>query len=92
MAFFIVERSLPGVGEADLIRLGRVVTHACRRLRADRVTYIGTAHVDGEARCMCLFRAPDATAVRRVNQIAQVSFLRINEVMRTESRDEERAD
>ena len=90
MAFFIVERSLPGVGDAELARLSRVVIHACSRLRGEQVTYMGTAHVDGEARCLCVFRAADPAVVRRVNQIAQVPFLRITEVRLMESRDDER--
>ena len=45
------------------------------------VRYVRSTFVPGEARCMCLFEAGSAAAVRDVNEAAGLPFTRIVEAL-----------
>ncbi|MBI2158845.1 MAG: DUF4242 domain-containing protein [Candidatus Rokubacteria bacterium] len=45
------------------------------------VRYIRSLFVPGEARCMCLFEAPNPQNVKELNETAQIPFSRIVEAM-----------
>ena len=49
--------------------------------RGRPVRYIRSTFVPGEARCMCLFEAKTADAVRDVNESAGLPFTRIVEAL-----------
>ena len=79
MATFIVDRVLPGLTTDLVLEAQRLLYQAARRVSAgaDRVRYVRCTFVAEEQRCICLFEAPSAEVVRRVNEIAQVPFRRI---------------
>ena len=79
MATFIVDRVVPGLTAELLLEAQRLLHQAARRVSggADTVRYVRCTFVAGEGRCICVFEAPSAELVRRVNDIAQVPFRRI---------------
>ena len=79
MATFIVDRVVPGLTTELLLEAQRLLHQAARRVShgADMVRYVRCTFVAGEERCICVFEAPSAELVRRVNDIAQVPFRRI---------------
>lgn len=73
---------MPGLTTELLLEAQRLLYEASRRVaegadNAEEVRYIRCTFVPEEQRCVCLFEAPSAEAVQRVNDIAQVPFLRI---------------
>ena len=79
MATFIVDRVVPGLTAELLLEVQRLLHQAAGRVSrgADTVRYVRCTFVTGEERCICVFEAPSAEVVRRVNDIAQVPFRRI---------------
>ena len=45
------------------------------------VRYIHSTFVPGEARCMCLFEAPTAQNVRKLNDRAKIPYTRMVEAL-----------
>ncbi len=82
MATFLVDRALPGLSVELLLEAQRCLREAVRRVSAggEQVRYLRCTFLPGEQRCLCLFEADSASAVRRVNEIAQVPFRRIEPV------------
>ena len=83
MAVYMVERELPGItidqlaaAQKAAIETGQQFTNEGRNVR-----YIRTTFVPGEARCMCLFEAPDAGTVKEVNEAAQLPYTRVIEAL-----------
>ena len=79
MPVYLVERDLPGVTMEELaaaqkraIQMGKELTAEGRQVR-----YIRSTFVPGEARCMCLFEAPNPQNVREANERAEIPFSRI---------------
>ena len=73
---------MPGLTAELLLEAQRLLHEAARRVsdgaeRGGSVRYVRCTFVAQEERCICLFEAPSAEAVRKVNDIAQVPFLRI---------------
>lgn len=73
---------MPGLTAELLLEAQRLLHEAARRVSESGtsgagVRYVGCTFVPAEQRCLCLFEAPSAEAVRRVNDIAQVPFLKI---------------
>ena len=83
MAVYMVERDLPGITLEQLGGAQKAAIDTSKRLTEDGrpVRYIRSTYVPGEARCMCLFEAPNAQRVREVNEEAQIPFTRIVEAL-----------
>ena len=79
MATFIVDRVMPGLTPELLVEAQRLLHEAARRFSggAETVRYLRCTFLADEQRCICLFEAPSADAVRRVNDMAQVPFRRV---------------
>lgn len=76
---FVVERTLPGMTTEVLLEAHRLLDAAARRVSAmgEVVRYLRCTFIPADQRCVCLFQASSADVVRRVNDIAQVPFRRI---------------
>lgn len=83
MAVYMVERDLPGITLEQLGSAQKSAIDTSKRFTEDGrpVRYIRSTYVPGEARCMCLFEAPNAQRVREVNEEAQIPFTRIVEAL-----------
>lgn len=79
MATFLVDRDLPGASLADLAAAQHAAIEASEVAAAagTPVRYLRSVFVPGEAHCMCLFEGPDAAAVRRVNDAAELPYRRV---------------
>ena len=79
MATFIVDRVVSGLTTDLVLEVQRLLYQAAKRVSAgpDMVRYVRCTFVAEEQRCICVFEAPSADVVRRVNEIAQVPFRRI---------------
>src|ERR687891_2203193 len=78
-AVFVVDRRLPGMTEALLAEIQRLLHEAARRVssRGVAVRYLRCIYMPEEDRCICLFEADHPAAVRDVNEVAQAPFLHI---------------
>lgn len=83
MAVYMVERDLKGITMPQLAGAQQAAIDTSRRFTADgtSVRYIRSTFVPGEARCMCLFDATSAEDVKKVNESAQLPFVRIVEAL-----------
>jgi hypothetical protein len=83
MKVYMVERSLPGITNEQLAGAqGAAIAGSQKSTAAGTpVRYIRTTFVPGESKCMCLFEANTADAVRDVNQAAGIPFTRIVEAL-----------
>jgi uncharacterized protein DUF4242 len=83
MAVYMVERDLPGITLEQLGGAQKAAIDTSRRFSEEgkAVRYIRSTYVPGEAKCMCLFEAPNADRVREVNERAQIPFTRIVEAL-----------
>ncbi len=83
MAIYMVERNLPGITMEQLAGAQKAAIETGKRMTAEgkKVRYIRSMYVPGEARCMCLFEAPDAQLVKEANEAAKIPFVRIVEAM-----------
>ena len=79
MGVYLVDRDLPGITHQRLAAMQRAEIRASQQLRAagQRVRYLRSVFIPGEARCMCLFEAQDEAAVVAVNEVAWLPFTRI---------------
>jgi hypothetical protein len=71
-----VDRTLPGITEELLAEVQRLLHQAAHRVSSggQSVRYVRCIYIPEDDRCICLFEARDPTAVRTVNEIAQVPF------------------
>jgi len=83
MAVYLVDRDLPGITLEGLAAMQRAEISASQQLTAagQRVRYLRSVFIPGEARCMCLFEADDEAAVAAVNEEARLPFSRIVEAL-----------
>ena len=81
MAVYMVERDLPGVTMDQLGAAQKEAIEKSTQFTAEGkdVRYIRSIFVPGEARCMCLFEAPNPDVVKEVNEAAKIPFTRIVE-------------
>ena len=81
MTVYMVDRNLPGVTMDQLAAAQQAAIETSQRFSAEgkAVRYIRSTFVPGEAHCMCLFEAPNASVVREVNETAKIPFTRIVE-------------
>ena len=80
---FLVERALSGLTLEQVRVAFRATADAVRRevARGARIRYLRSTFAPADGRCLCLFEAPDAELVRRVNDTAQFPFARIAAVI-----------
>jgi len=80
---YLVDRDLPGMTRDQLAAAHRAATETASRLTAagTPVRYIRSLFLPQEARCLCLFEAPDAESVRSLNDTAQIPFTSISEAL-----------
>ena len=83
VAVFVVERRLPGMSLEHLAAAHRALAEGSRRLSSgdDRVRYLRSTFAPARARCLCVFEATSRDLVRRVNEVAQVPFVSIDEAI-----------
>jgi Nickel responsive protein SCO4226-like len=83
MVVYLVDRDLPGFTAVQLLALQQAAITACQRFSAAGrpIQYLRSMIILGEARCMCLFAAPDLALVQAVNDAAQLPFTRIVEAL-----------
>jgi hypothetical protein len=83
MAIYMVERELPGITNEQLAGAQQAAIASAQKstVGGTPVRYVRSTFVPGEARCMCLFEANNAAAVRDVNEAAGLPFSRIVEAM-----------
>ena len=83
MAIYMVERELPGITNEQLAGAQQAAIASSQKATTsgNPVRYVRSTFVPGEARCMCLFEASSAAAVRDVNEAAGLPFTRIVEAM-----------
>ena len=83
MAVYMVERDLPGITLEQLSGAQKAAIETSQRFSDEGkpVRYMRSTYVPGEAKCMCLFEAPNAQRVKEVNEAAQVPFSRIVEAL-----------
>lgn len=81
MGTYMVDRNLPGVTMEQLAAAQKAAIETSKRFTTEgkAVRYIRSTFVPGEAHCMCLFEASNATLVREVNETAKIPFTRIVE-------------
>ncbi len=86
MAIFIVERRLPELSLAHLVVAHRALAESSRRIsmEGDSVRYLRSTFTPTGGRCVCMFEATSLDLVRRVNEVAQVPFDRIDEAVHFE--------
>jgi muconolactone delta-isomerase len=83
MAVYMVERDLKGITMPQLAGAQQAAIATAQRFTADgtAVRYIRSTFVPGEARCMCLFDAASSEDVKKVNDAAQLPYVRIVEAL-----------
>ena len=83
LRLFLVDRTIPGITSELLVEAQKLLHNAAHRVSTtgETVRYLRCTFVPNEQRCICLFGARSAAAVRRVNEIAQVPFRRIESVI-----------
>jgi muconolactone delta-isomerase len=83
MATYMVDRDLPGISMEQLADAQKRAIDWSQRYQADGrdVRYIRSTFVPGEAHCMCLFEAPDADVVAKLNDDAEIPYTRITEAL-----------
>jgi hypothetical protein len=86
VAVFVVERSLPGMSLEHLAAAHRALAECSRRLSSgdDQVRYLRSTFAPARGRCLCVFEATSGDLVRRVNEVAQVPFVSIDEAIEFE--------
>ncbi len=83
MPVYMVERNLPGITMDQSAGAQKAAIETGKRMSAQGkpVRYIRSMFVPGEARCMCLFEAPNAHLVVEANETAKIPFVRIVEAL-----------
>ena len=71
MGVFMVERDLAGISMAAL---AGAQAAAIAQTRGTGTRYLRSVFAPGDGRCFCLFEAPDAAAVKAVNEAAGLPF------------------
>jgi len=79
----MVDRNLPGITLEQLAAAQKAAIETSQRFTAQGkpVRYIRSTFVPGEAHCMCLFEAANASVVKEVNEAAKIPFTRVTEAL-----------
>ena len=83
MTVYAVERSLPGVTMQALAdaQAAAIAAAAASSESEVPVRYLRSVFLPGDARCVCLFEAASADAVRSVNDAAGLPYSAVSEAM-----------
>ena len=83
MPVFMVERDLKGITMDQLAAAQKAAIQTGKDMSAQgkSVRYIRSTFVPGEARCMCLFEAPNEKNVRELNDRAKIPYTRVVEAL-----------
>src|SRR5579859_4520307 len=83
MPMYLVERDLPGMTRDQLAAAHRALIQTVSRFTAQGspVRYVRSLFVPHQARCLCVFEAPDADVVRQVNDATQMPFVSVTEAL-----------
>jgi hypothetical protein len=83
MSVYMVERDLAGITMDKLAAAQKAAIETGTGMTRDgkAVRYIRSTFVPGEARCMCLFEAPNAEHVKELNDKAGIPYARIVEAL-----------
>lgn len=83
MALYLVDRDLPGITLDQLAaaRRAAIATSAELTAAGTPVRYVRSTFLPLDARCLCLFEASSVDLVEKVNQVAQIPFIRISEAV-----------
>ncbi|HEY7461231.1 MAG TPA: DUF4242 domain-containing protein [Gemmatimonadota bacterium] len=83
MPTYLVERFLRDLTSDQLSDFARAARRAAGEAvgGGQAVRYLRSVFVPGEKRCYCLFEAPSAAAVRKVNERAELPFERVIEAV-----------
>jgi hypothetical protein len=81
MSVYLVERSLPGITMDQLAAAQKLAIDTGKQFTASGrpVRYIRSMFVPQDARCMCLFEAPNPEVVRQLNDEAKIPYTRVVE-------------
>ncbi len=83
MPVYMVERDLAGITMEQLAAAQKAAIETGKQFTAKGkpVRYIRSTFVPGEARCMCLFEAPNPQLVKEVNDTAKIPYTRVIEAL-----------
>lgn len=83
MTVYMVERDLPGVTTEQLAAAQKAAIEKGQEMTANGqdIRYIRSIFVPGEAKCMCLFEAANADAVKQLNEEAGIPFTEVKEAL-----------
>ena len=83
MTVYMVERNLKGISMEDLGGAQKAAIAKAGELTAGGVpvTYLRSTFAPGDGRCMCLFEAGDAAAVKRLNDEAGLPYNAVTEAL-----------
>lgn len=83
MTVYAVERTLPGITLQALggAQAAAIAGAAQATAAGEPVRYLRSVFIAGESRCICLFEAASADAVRRVNDSAGLPYSAVSEAM-----------
>ena len=83
MAVYMVERDLKGITMDQLGAAQKAAIETGKKLTGEgkQVRYIRSTFVPSEARCMCLFEAPNSQNVKELNDKANIPYTRIVEAL-----------
>lgn len=83
MPTYAVQRSLPGISMEQLGAAQKAAIETSERFSREGtpVRYIRSNFYPQDARCTCLFEAPDSASVELVNREAAIPFTEVEEVL-----------
>lgn len=83
MSVYMVERELKGIAMEDLAAAQKAAIATAEKHAAagEPVRYIRSTFAPGDGRCLCLFEARSPEAVARVNDEANIPYVRVTEVL-----------
>lgn len=83
MAIYMVERELKGIAMSDLAGAQQLAIATANDMRAKGtpIRYIRSTFAPADGRCMCLFEAPNAADVQRLNDTAKLPYSRVVEAL-----------
>lgn len=83
MAVYMVERDLKGISMEALggAQKAAIAKAADMRKSGTEISYIRSTFAPDDGRCMCLFKAPSAETVKRLNDDAGLPYTRVVEAL-----------